>query len=353
MKPRIAIDLRPLLDPHESGVTVYTKSVVKRLIQNPTVEWLLFYQARKRCDRIHKLFPEVIHVAKSNTLFHLKSVLRFPTLPSAYFSEAPDLLWMPDRRPFYRCSFPIVMTVHDRIPETERRTLSFKSLLWHQLFSLKRLLKHCDGFLFPSLTVSQNVRTRSPKEVTYEGVEEFEKPLRPEALPKEIKGKDFFFALSPADPRKRLDWIVRAARRFPKMNFVIAGFKPNDKRFKKFKLDKLKNLTALSFVNEHEKAWLYRNALALLALSRSEGFDLPVLEAVHAKCPVLLSDIPVHSELYKDAEWIHTEEDLWKSLYLAQNTKLKVPEPRGIYTWDKAAERTLLFFLRVLFNKNR
>ncbi len=351
--PRIAIDLRPLLDPHESGVTVYTKSVVSRLIQDASVEWLLFYQAKHRCERIHQLFPSVRHVAHSNTIFHLKSLFRFPVLPSTYFEEQPDLLWMPDRRPFYRCPFPVVMTVHDRIPESQRSSLSFKSKIWHSFFPLKRLLTLTDGLLFPSLTVSQAVRSRKPKEVTYEGVESFKTAVRPEALSKKIKSKSFFLALSPADPRKRLEWILRAAQRFPKMDFVIAGYKKNDQRFKKMKIQKLENLHFLSFVTEEEKAWLYQNATALLSLSRDEGFDLPVLEAVHAKCPVLLSDIPVHNELYKDAEWIKTEEDLWKSLYLAQSSSLKVPQPRGGYTWEKTTKRSLLFFLRVLFHKDR
>ncbi len=353
MKPRIAIDLRPLLDPHESGVTMYTKNLVKRLIKSHEANWTLFYQARKRCDRIHELFPQVQHVQRSNTVFHLRSLFRFLKLPSNYFEEQPDLLWMPDRRPFYRCAFPVVMTVHDRIPESEKSTLSLKSRLWHLVFSLDRLLKLTNGLLLPSLTVAQNVRSRNPKEVTYEGVEDFQKPVRPLALSKKIKAKDFFFSLSPADPRKRLEWIVRAAQRFPKLNFVIAGVKLKDRRFRKLKISKKENLFLLASVTEEEKAWLYRNARALLALSRSEGFDLPVLEAVHAKCPVLLSDIPVHHELYKEAEWIRTEEDLWKSLYLAKTTNLKVPSPRGTYTWDKAAERSLLFFLRVLLNKDR
>ena len=146
---------------------------------------------------------------------------------------------------------------------------------------------------------------------------------------------------------------MRASQRFPKLNFVIAGVKLKDRRFKKLNISKRENLFLLPSITEAEKAWLYRNACALLALSRSEGFDLPVLEAVHAKCPVLLSDIPVHHELYKEAEWVKTEEDLWKSLYLAKNANLKVPTPRGTYTWEKAAQRSLLFFLRVLLNKDR
>lgn len=352
MTLRIAVDLRPLLDPHESGVTVYTKSILKRLLKDPSVEWHLFYQARKRCETIHRLFPQVKHVARSNTVFHLKSLFHFPALSASYFDEKIDLLWMPDRRPFYRCPFPVVMTVHDRIPEREKGSLSVKSRLWHTLFPLKRLLPLTSGLLFPSLTVAQSVRTRLPKEVTYEGAEPLPKSERPTALPKRVKGKDFYFALSPADPRKRLEWACRAAQRFPKLNLVIAGVKEGDRRFKKIKLAALPNLTLLPQVTEAEKAWLYSNALALLALSRSEGFDLPVLEAVQAKCPVLLSEIPVHSELYKNAEWIRSEEDLWKTIYLGESSNLRVPTPRGDYSWDKAAERTLLFFLRVLRHKD-
>jgi len=114
----IAIDLRPLIEPFESGVTVYTKAMVAQFqrmkgVGDKDVELLLFYQSGRRCERIHKLFPKVRYVKVSTTWHRLRSLFAFPNLPGAYFvakrggrqpanAKQPDLIFMPDRRPFYK-----------------------------------------------------------------------------------------------------------------------------------------------------------------------------------------------------------------------------------------------------------
>ncbi len=350
---RLAIDLRPLLEPFESGVTQYTKAMVGELLKRTDLEVDLFYQARNRCESIHRLFPQVRHLSYSNTVFHLRSLFRFPSLPKTYFERQPDLIWIPDRRPFYKTKIPVVMTIHDRVPELYAKTLSLKGRVWHLLFSFRRLKKLCSGFLVPSFTIGGTLRVRLPKEVTYEGatVSTFQKAPANE---KKIVKAPFFLMISPSDPRKRLEWVFIMAQRFSKAHFVIIGLKPKDRRFARIDLKKTPNVFLFSEVSEEEKAWFLHHAKALLALSAYEGFDLPVLEAVKAKCPVIMSAIPVHQELYKTPEcFVRDLPELEAALYRSLEGYGKVPELRGLYTWEKAAERALLFFRRVLLNKNR
>lgn len=346
---RVAVDLRCLLEPFESGVTVYTKAVVDDFLLNPDVEVDLFYQARQRCEAIHERYPQTRQVAISNSLFHLRSLFRFPVLSKGYFPVRPDLIWLPDRRPFYRTTIPVVMTVHDLVPDLFRRSLSLKGRLWHRLFSLARLQTFCSGLLFPSLTVAHSVRTHLPWEVTYEGARLAEIAVKPKGVP----SGDFVLSLAPLDPRKRLSWFFEMARRFPKLSFVAAGIKRKESRFSRLVVPTLPNLTLLSSVSEEEKKWLLKNTRALIAVSRYEGFDLPVLEAVSVKTPVILSNIPVHQELYKHAILVRTLDDLQGALYSALQGNGKVPQPRGAYTWKKTAQRSLLFFLRVLLHEDR
>ncbi len=345
---RIAIDLRCLLDARPGGVETYTIAMVKELLKQPDFEVDLFYQARKACPFIHEVFPKVRHLAFSNSWFHLKHLVGCRSLPKGYFKQMPDLIWLPDRRPFYKTRIPLVMTVHDQIPEHLPSTFSWKSRLWHWLFPLKTLVAPCAGLLTPSLYVMQALPFPIPKEVTYEGVE----LAHTAVLPKGIQ-KPFFLSISPADPRKRLAWLLRAAQKFPKKHFVIAGLKRKDSRFKKTTMTWPSNLKPLGVITEEEKKGLYQNAEALLALSQEEGFDLPVLEAVATNCPVLLSDIPVHRELYKKGEFIQTQEDLWAHLYHWEKSRHRAPQPRGLYSWDKAAQRASLFFERIILHENR
>jgi glycosyltransferase involved in cell wall biosynthesis len=346
---RVAVDLRCLLEPFESGVTVYTKAVVDELLLCPDVDLDLFYQARQRCEAIHQRYPEVRHVELSNTFFHLRSLFRFPVLPKGYFQVKPDLIWLPDRRPFYRTTIPVVMTVHDLVPEKFQSSLSLKGRLWHRLFSLRRLQTFCSGLLFPSLTVAHSVRSSLPWEVTYEGARLSKVAVKPKGVP----SGDFVLSLAPLDPRKRLSWFFEMARRFPKVSFVAAGIKKKESRFARLAVPNLPNFFLLSSVSEEEKKWLLKNTRALIAVSEYEGFDLPVLEAVSVKTPVILSNIPVHQELYKQAVLVRTLDDLQGALYSALQGNGKVPQPRGVYTWKKTAQRSLLFFFRVLLHEDR
>jgi len=348
---RVAIDLRPLLEPFESGVTVYTKAMVDELLQRRDVEVDLFYQASSRCAAIHARYPQVRWIQLSNTAFHARSVLRFPSLPADYFPRRPDLIWLPDRRPFYRTEIPLVMTIHDQTPERFRSSLSLKSRLWHAIFSLRRLLALSSGLLFPSLTVAQAIQTKLPWEVTYEGA----RLAAHEERPKGVGGvrDGFVFSLAPLDPRKRLHWVFELARRFPKTTFLCAGVKKGERRFSGVRVPSLPNVLLLPAISEAEKTWLFRYAGVFLALSAYEGFDLPVLEAVQAKTPVILSDIGVHRELYKNAVFVRDVDEAQAALYSALEGFGKVPQVRGAYSWKLAAERALLFFVRVLLHKDR
>lgn len=353
MRKLIAVDLRPLLEPFESGVAVYIREMLRVFLLSNDFDFLFFYQCKKKSEKIHNLFPEAIHIPKSNTLFHISSIFSFPQLPNVYFPRIPDLIWLPDRRPFYKTDIPIVLTIHDLVPEKCSNSLSLKSKIWHKIFNLKRLLKNSNGLLFPSLSVASQINNPNMKfEITYEGARLQSNPKKPCDW-KKISKRSYFLTISPADPRKRLHWLYSMAKIFPKVNFVIAGIKNSETRFRKFLFKPLDNFILLPQIDEHEKISLIKNSVALISVSKYEGFDLPILEAVKAKRPVIISDIPVHRELYKSADFVVNKNDLILSIKRNLMGMGKLAIPRGNYTWELAAKRALLFFRRVIVDKNR
>ena len=58
----------------------------------------------------------------------------------------------------------------------------------------------------------------------------------------------------------------------------------------------------LDHVDDEELASLYEGAAVTVVASVSEGFSMPVIEAIACGSPVLVSDIPVHRELVEAAE---------------------------------------------------
>lgn len=353
MRPKIGVDLRPLLEDFESGVKVYTREILNEMMKNSDFEFDLFYQSRKRVDKIHHVFPTARHIPISNILLHIKSIFNFQLLPDDYFERKPNLIWIPDRRPFYKIDIPIVMTIHDFVPELFPMSMSLKARVWHFFFSYRRLKKHCAGFLVPSLSTASSLGLDSPPfEVTFEGAK-ISKNMQAPLKSKKILSKDYFLSISPADPRKGLKKIYKLAMFFPNLNFVIAGIKKNDKRFSIFNKKSYSNLITLNEISEDEKSWLLHHAKGYLALSEYEGFDLPVLEAVKAKCPVILSDISVHRELYISNFFIKKEAELILAVKKVQMGYGEIPKLRGDYSWENAAKRALLFFSRVINNENR
>lgn len=342
----IAVDCRPLIEKRVSGVSVYTREIIRELSKYTELDLKFFYQNGKKIEHLHQEFKDIQFIKKSSTKFHLRSSIKFQKLAEGYFDIKPDLIWLPDRRPFYKTEIPIVMTIHDMVPKRARASLSWRSRLWHLMFPTKKLIKNVDGVLCPSFSVEQEIPRNMMRRVTYEGA----RKQKPEL----IKGlsKKFSLFLAPDDPRKGISDFLRLVQDFPKDNFVWAGRKPNDKRFSSLKVDELTNLHIIPEFSESQKWGLFQQATLLLALSKYEGFDLPVLEAVRAKCPVIMSDIDVHQELYSGVNFVSNYEDLKTEYIRSRSNRLALPKTRGVYTWGSAAKQSLLLFRRVIENKN-
>ena len=82
---------------------------------------------------------------------------------------------------------------------------------------------------------------------------------------------------------------------------IFAGGGPLNQTEKKFISDNgLDNLIIVLEVSDENLAWLYLNSLAVLIPSFSEGFSLPVIEALVCNAALVVSDIEVHREIAAD-----------------------------------------------------
>jgi glycosyltransferase involved in cell wall biosynthesis len=69
------------------------------------------------------------------------------------------------------------------------------------------------------------------------------------------------------------------------------------------------------FIDEADLPALYKGSLAFVNVSKSEGFNLPALEALCSGTPVIASDIAIHHEVLGDFGHFVSPDD---SVFLAQ-----------------------------------
>jgi glycosyltransferase involved in cell wall biosynthesis len=307
---KIAIDLRPLMAGKLTGVEVYIKSMLEAFFkENKKHEIVLWYNAFKDVDPAH--FPTIpknvklVRTKVPNKLFNLSlSLLRWPKVDQM-IGRGIDLIWIPDPRPApvsKKCKK--VITFHDLSFEDFKYSFNFKTRLWHKILRPKKEAQEADLIVAVSqFTKSQLVDEYSIPEskiqVIHEAASETLVPLN---LPKSfelIKRKydlpdNYFLCLSTLEPRKNTAGIIEAYLAWQEdtkvdVGLVIAG-KKYPQIFSETSLKKHPNIHMTGFIEEEDKALLYKHALAFLYPSFYEGFGLPILEAMQCGAPVITSD---------------------------------------------------------------
>lgn len=222
--------------------------------------------------------------------------------PSGDLVHAPTLL-VPPRRPGTR----LVVTVHDAVPWTHPETLTPRGVAWHRAMG-RRVARDADVVLVPTVAVAQELARHLPLrrvEVVGEGVAEAVATLPPDAAERADRLRlppAFALVVGTLEPRKGLDVAVAATatRSWPQeLPLLVVG--PTgwgDLRLPTTREGRLRQLGRLS---DEDLAVVYDRASVLMVPSRSEGFGLPVLEAMTHGTPVVVSAVPALQEVAGDA----------------------------------------------------
>jgi glycosyltransferase involved in cell wall biosynthesis len=133
----------------------------------------------------------------------------------------------------------------------------------------------------------------TPLKTVYIGVSAL--PTPPAEAPAGLPGvnKPFFLYLGVLHPKKNIHVLLALAQAFPDYNLVLAG--RNDHPYARHLTEQANqlgvsdNVIQTGPVDELTKSWLYTHCEAFLFPSLSEGFGLPVVEAMRMGKPVFLS----------------------------------------------------------------
>ncbi len=120
-------------------------------------------------------------------------------------------------------------------------------------------------------------------------------PTGDQAQPPFVRDSDppFFLFLGVIHPKKNAHVLLPLLQAFPDYRLILAGDNTHDYalhiRQQAMKLGVSDQLLMPGTVSQEEKAWLYAHCEAFLFPSLSEGFGLPVAEAMQFQKPVFLS----------------------------------------------------------------
>ncbi|CAN5376222.1 hypothetical protein BH20VER3_BH20VER3_02560 [soil metagenome] len=209
------------------------------------------------------------------------------------------------------------LTVVDVIPLTNPGTVGGKGvpMLRKQLNSLAA---HEFAFCI-SETVKNDllqIKDISPEHVFVTPLAASEETFHPVSDPEAIRAtlrrydipdEPYFLALSSFDPRKNFDGVIDyfsalLAEGTPRpVNLVIVGSNPERNRMVETACanfpEARQRIVTPGFIPDADLAAIYSGALSFLFPSLSEGFGMPVLEAMQCGTPVLSSDAPALPEV--------------------------------------------------------
>ena len=271
------------------------------------------------------------------------------TFPSELKSQKRNLVFHSShyRLPFDK-SVANVVTVHDFTYEMHRSGFALAVHVWQK----KRAIRHADVVICISEFTKAQLLTLYPEfvkkqiEVIHHGVgtEFFCKDDLPKAPSKEI------VFLGARDPYKRFDLAIDATRQLPDKVLVVVGpaLSPREKADLDVQIPG--RWQYCGRLSDDALCELYNRAFCFIYPSDSEGFGLPLLEAMRAGCPVVCANLTVFPEVAGNAALFADEQT--GAAYAQQMMRLSDPElrlamiSRGLkqvsqFSWENCFRKTL------------
>jgi len=265
---------------------------------------------------------------------------------------------------------PFVATVHDVTPlvhktgkASTRNPIVYE--LKYQVFKyvLSSQVRHASAIIVPSQYVKKELsllygdHVKTKTEVIYEGLNrELIASKEDSGIGKKVENP-FFLYVGNFYPHKNVERLIKAFSQV-KTDHALFLIGPKDAFSDKLS-EYVKNNGLTGRIRFHhntsngELVYLYKHASALIHPSVSEGFGLPLLDALYFKLPVIASDIPVFHEIL-DHEYMHFDPldersitEAIRSFSLHKGSFSPVTF-NPLFSFEKMAEKTLQIYQKLV-----
>ena len=352
-----------------TGVCRHAANLARCLSEKPNVtrislvigSWQQHYFETAFALESEKIKLVVVDIKNSSIA---RNIWFLTDLPELANKLASDVVHLSFPFPFIKAKFnaPVVTTIHDLYPYECPENFGFPQVWFNRLF-LRQAIRNSDGlpcvsqitldklkFYFPNLKPQQKTEVIY-NYVDFEGIE----TKAPQAI-----GEDSQFILSVAQHRqnKNLDLLIKAYAKLletskiaPECKLIIVGTSgPKTENIKNliFQLELKDKVNLLSALDDGELCWLYQNCQVFVIPSSTEGFCLPLAEALHfsdkpngmASLRIVCSDIPIFREIASSGcAYFSFKNDAVANLTQAMTEVIErpmSPDYEGLQKFDRA-----------------
>ena len=303
-----------------TGVCRHAVNLAQCLVDTDTVtkvtliigEWQKQYFA----SSFNFLSPkiELVTVAIKNSSFARNKWFLFD-LPQIANRLQPDIVHLSFPFPFFRQRFksPVVSTIHDLYPYECPENFGYPRV-WFNRWFLRQCVHNSDGLSCVSNSTLESLkhyfsRIDSRKQISliYNYVDfRHVTPRIPQRLTT-AKDLSFIFCVAQHRRNKNLDLLIKSYALLlnngslkPSTKLILVGNSGPETENIQTLIQTLalqRQVILLSSLNDGELRWLYENCKLFVIPSSTEGFCLPLVEAITLSCTVICSDIPIFREV--------------------------------------------------------
>lgn len=182
----------------------------------------------------------------------------------------------------------------------------------------------------------------------------FQKMSREEIKSEFRVDKPFILYVGARSHYKNFKTLLSAYEAWPRRNeisLVVVGSLWSKEEQEEINMAGLQaNVVCRTGTTDEELCALYNQALAFVYPSLSEGFGIPLLEAMACGCQIIASRIPIFIEVARDIPYFFdplSKDELIAALEVAcfsEAKKSRREEVLANYTWDRSARATLKIY---------
>lgn len=362
---RIAINTRFLLPNYLEGIGFFTQEVCRELVRRrPNDQFLFLFDRPYSKSFIFGTNVEAISLmppARDPLLW--KAWFEY-SVPFALKKWKADVFISPDGYCSLSSKTPTVMVTHDiahlhypdQIPRRVRR--------YYNKY-VPRFLERAESIVTVSEFVKKDIQEHygiKPEKIFVgcNGIKPGFSPLTQDARlatrQQYSDGKPYFFYLGAVHPRKNIDRLIQAYEQYrqsggPAYKLMLGGrlaWQTEQTRTLHANSAYRQDIIFLGYVQSEDLSRLLASAHALVYPSLSEGFGVPLLEAMYCEVPIITSNVTSLPEVAGEAAiLIHPESvnsianamtQLSKDEKLADQLVTNGRQQRQKFSWAKATD---------------